>query len=388
MADWQTRKLNDLCTKITVGHVGSMASQYVPDGISFLRSQNVKPGRIDISSIKYIDRGFHERLAKSQLRAGDLVIVRTGEPGATAVIPNDLGPANCSDLVIARPRPEVDARFLCYAINETAREFIRAHTVGAVQQHFNVASAKELTLQIPPLLEQEAIAAALGALDDKIAINDRIVVTADGLIRALFVIALQQPGNRTLPLTKVVSITFGAPFSSTDFNSEHQGLPLLRIRDLKTFVPQVWTEQRLARDFLVAPGDTVAGMDAEFRPTFWLGKAALLNQRVLHAQSRLGGGSALAREALRHPLAEVESYKTGTTVAHLNKGDLDKLEVMIPSETRVEEFEATAEPLREQIVAASQQTHALAALRDTLLPQLMSGKLRVRDAERIVEDAT
>ncbi|MEU8270514.1 restriction endonuclease subunit S [Sphaerisporangium sp. NPDC049002] len=314
-------------------------------------------------------------------------MVRTGEPGATAVIPDDLGPVNCSDLVIAKPRSNVDARFLCYAINETAREFIKAHTVGAVQQHFNVASAKELTLRVPSLLEQRAIAVLLGALDDKILINERIIDTADKLIRIMFTAALEAPGSRTIPLISAVSITFGAPFASSEFNAKCRGIPLLRIRDLKTFTPQTWTNQRLSRDFLVMPGETVAGMDAEFRPTFWLGEPALLNQRVLHAQSRLGGGSALAREALRPSLAEVESYKTGTTVAHLNKGDLEKLEVTIPSETQIQTFEAIAEPLRKQIVEASAQSRTLGVLRDTLLPQLMSGRLRIRDAEQIVEDS-
>ncbi len=162
MAEWPVRELGDLCTRVTVGHVGSMASRYVSEGIPFLRSQNVKRGRLDLAGLKYIDDNFHRELAKSQLNAGDLVIVRTGEPGVAAVVPDGIGPLNCSDLVIARPAPGVDVRFMCYAINETAEEFVRAHTVGAVQQHFNVASAKKLALKVPSLPEQQAIAAASG----------------------------------------------------------------------------------------------------------------------------------------------------------------------------------------------------------------------------------
>lgn len=387
MAEWPIRELGDLCSRVTVGHVGSMASRYVPAGVPFLRSQNVKPGRIDMGSIVYIDEAFHSELAKSQLRAGDLVIVRTGEPGVAAVVPEGVGQLNCSDLVIARPAPGVNVRFLCYAINETAGHYIRAHTVGAVQQHFNVASAKRLALHLPSIAEQRAIVDLLGALDGKIAVNERIASTVDELIRKLWNYHLREPGGRETSLLDALEITFGAPFGSSDFNSEGTGRPLLRIRDLKTFVPKVWTTQRLDKELVVATGDVVAGMDAEFRPVFWLGEGALLNQRVMHVRSRVGGGSPLCREALRGPLALVESYKTGTTVAHLNKRDLTTLSVEIPSAEAVSSFESATAPLHERLVAGVAENRTLAALRDTILPQLMSGKLRVCDAEKIVEDA-
>jgi len=128
-------------------------------------------------------------------------------------------------------------------------------------------------------------------------------------------------------------------------------------------------------------------MDAEFRPAFWLGEEALLNQRVMHARSRVGGGSPLCREAMRDPLALVESYKTGTTVAHLNKSDLTTLSVEIPSAEAVSSFESATAPLHERMIADAAENRTLVTLRDTLLPHLMSGKLRIRDAERIVEDA-
>ncbi|MFF7901565.1 MULTISPECIES: restriction endonuclease subunit S [unclassified Streptomyces] len=388
MTEWQRRKLGDLCTRITVGHVGSMASRYTESGIPFLRSLNIKRGGLDLSSLKFIDDAFHAELAKSQLKFGDLVIVRTGDPGTAALIPDDLGPMNCSDLVIVTPGPEVDARFLCYAINETAQDFVKAHTVGAVQQHFNVKSAKQLEISLPPISVQLKVSELLGALDDMIAINERIAARVDTLIGYLFRAALYQPDPRQLPLLEALQVTFGSPFASSDFSTEGLGRPLLRIRDLKTYEPQIWTTQSLEKELVVDSGDVVAGMDAEFRPTFWLGKPALLNQRVMHVQPRVGGGRALAREALREPLAAVESYKTGTTVAHLNKSDLSMLSVQVPSERATTVFGSKAEPLRQRLVATAAESRALAALRDTLLPQLMSGRLRVKDAEKIVEDAT
>ena len=69
------RKLDDVCEQITVGHVGSMANQYKADGVPFLRSQNIRPFRVSLENLVFIDEGFHKTLAKSQLRPGDVAVV-------------------------------------------------------------------------------------------------------------------------------------------------------------------------------------------------------------------------------------------------------------------------------------------------------------------------
>ena len=98
--EWRNVALEDVAADVTVGHVGPMASEYVERGIPFLRSQNVEPLRINDTDLKFITEDFHARLKKSALSPGDVVIVRTGKPGACAVVPATLSVANCSDLVI------------------------------------------------------------------------------------------------------------------------------------------------------------------------------------------------------------------------------------------------------------------------------------------------
>ena len=188
MADngWAEFVLDDVAADVTVGHVGSMASEYVETGVPFLRSKNVEPFGVDWNDMRYVSPGFHQRLKKSALSPGDVVIVRTGKPGTAAVIPNSLPEANCSDLVIVRPGPDLDARYLVYYLNSLAVHHVNAHLVGAVQQHFNVSSARKLRMRLPPLPEQKAIAHILGTLDDKIELNGRMNATLEGMARALF----------------------------------------------------------------------------------------------------------------------------------------------------------------------------------------------------------
>jgi len=165
---WADRLLGSLCHRITVGHVGSMANAYKPSGVPFLRSQNIRPFKVSVENMVFIDEEFHTSLEKSSLAAGDVAIVRTGYPGTAAVIPESLGVANCSDLVIVKPGPEVDPHFLAAFFNSSfGKSQVGGKLVGAAQKHFNVGAAKEVTLHLPPIAEQRIIVAAAMQIRDE-----------------------------------------------------------------------------------------------------------------------------------------------------------------------------------------------------------------------------
>lgn len=183
----------------------------------------------------------------------------------------------------------------------------------------------------------------------------------------------------------MVKVDFGEAFKGADFSEPGVGRPLIRIRDLKTFKSQIWTTEVRPSEVMVMPGDVVVGMDAEFRPTSWLGNPGLLNHRVCRVRGKYFG-NAFAREVLKAPLIRVENFKSATTVIHLNKGDLERVKLLIPSSTALESFETTAEPLYTLRISLAVENRTLAATRDALLPQLMSGRLRVKDAQKLVEE--
>ena len=158
----EMHQLRDVCEEITVGHVGPMATQYRATGIPFLRSQNIRPFRVVLDNLVFIDKRFHRALAKSSLRPGDVVIVRTGYPGTAAVIPETLTECNCSDLVIARPGKEVDPHYLALFFNsDHGKRLVAGRLVGAAQKHFNVTAAKQVGISLPSISEQRRIAARL-----------------------------------------------------------------------------------------------------------------------------------------------------------------------------------------------------------------------------------
>lgn len=182
-----SRLLGELCHEITVGFVGSMTNEYIEDGIPFLRSKNVDEYDVKWDDMKYVSSEFHKKLSKSALKPGDVAIVRTGKPGTTCVIPNSLDEANCSDLVIARVNNELLCpHYLSYFMNAMAHGQVNAHVVGAVQQHFNVGSAKKLEIPLPSRSIQAKIVQVLKTLDDKLKINRQINQTLEQMAQALF----------------------------------------------------------------------------------------------------------------------------------------------------------------------------------------------------------
>ncbi|WP_213804775.1 restriction endonuclease subunit S [Granulicella sp. dw_53] len=159
---WKQQRLDDVCSDITVGHVGSMIKEYRDDGVPFLRSQNIRPFRISLENVVYIDAAFNATLKKSQLRPGDLAIVRTGYPGTAAVIPSDLPISNCSDLVIVRPGPALDPFYMAHFFNSAhGKRLVLGNLVGSAQKHFNIGSAKSVSVPVPSLKQQQQVVSML-----------------------------------------------------------------------------------------------------------------------------------------------------------------------------------------------------------------------------------
>jgi len=367
-----------------------MASRYTESGIPFLRSLNIKRGRVDLSAVKYIDEDFHRELAKSQLLPGDLAIVRTGEPGTTALIPEGLGPLNCSDIVIARPGPNVDARFLCYAINETSQEFVKAHTVGAVQQHFNVKSAKELTIRMPALAHQRTISRLLGALDDKIAVNERIAATADDLLRALYQDSCDKSSKAVTIQELGTLIRDSVPASALTGGEHYIGLEHMPRRNMWLSTWGESTELASGKSAFRS-GDVLFG---KLRPYFHKVGLALTTGvcstdiLVIRPVKQTHLGWLLLALSSDEVVAHASAVGDGTRMPRTKWKDLGSFGVPWPGDEAAAQLNATVQAVAARVRASVLESQALAALRDTLLPQLMSGRLRVKDAEKIVEDAT
>jgi type I restriction enzyme S subunit len=149
--DWEHYSLAQVCNDITVGYVGPMSAEYRETGVPFLRSQNIRPFKVSLANIVFVSEQFNSMLKKSELRPGDVAIVRTGYPGTAAVVPDSLPLANCSDLVILRPSEKIDPSFIVHFFNSTfGKEMVMGKIVGSAQKHFNIGAAKQVQIPVPP----------------------------------------------------------------------------------------------------------------------------------------------------------------------------------------------------------------------------------------------
>ncbi|MYF57584.1 MAG: restriction endonuclease subunit S [Gammaproteobacteria bacterium] len=158
-AHWQVKPLKYISPRISVGIVVTPAAYYSDEGVLAIRGLNVRPMGFDFSDSRTISEEGHKLHLKSQLHEGDLVAVRTGDPGTTSVITSDLEGTNCVDLVIIRRTAEASSRFLGWFLNgDAARVQYAIGSEGALQLHFNVETSKQVTVALPPQAEQTEIA--------------------------------------------------------------------------------------------------------------------------------------------------------------------------------------------------------------------------------------
>jgi type I restriction enzyme, S subunit len=163
---WAWRRLRDISERVSVGHVGPTLKYYCSkaEGIPFVRSQNVRPGRLELDDVQYITPEFHRALTKSQLKAGDLLVVRVGaNRGDVCVVPNGIGSLNCANVVFARPFQGISEYLDLFCQSKIGRDMLLDMTTGSAQGVLNTMSVAELPIPIPPEDEQEEVIRRIGS---------------------------------------------------------------------------------------------------------------------------------------------------------------------------------------------------------------------------------
>ena len=163
--DWGVAKLDDVCEWIGVGIASSTTHAYAKDGIPIIRNQNIKEGYIDSSNLLRINLEFDQNNKTKRIRTGDVLSVRTGYPGLSAVVPPEFDQCHCFTTLISRPNINIlKPEYLCWWINsDCGKRFVLSGQAGGAQQNFNVGELRKMPLAIPPKDEQQRIA---GIIED------------------------------------------------------------------------------------------------------------------------------------------------------------------------------------------------------------------------------
>lgn len=165
--DWDVRRLDQISPSQSVGLVINPSSYFSERGtIAMLLGSNIEPNRINHEAARRISDASNKLIPASRLSAGDLVTVRVGEPGVTAVVPAHLDGCNCASMMIVRKGERFDSRWLCYLMNSPmGLRQVRDVQYGTAQKQFNISDAVGFLFPYPRRAEQEAIAEALSDAD-------------------------------------------------------------------------------------------------------------------------------------------------------------------------------------------------------------------------------
>lgn len=401
--EWKEVRLGNVCEIYgRIGFRGYTTNDLVDtpkEGAISLSPKNIINGELNLEQCTYIKWDKYYESPEIMINPNEIVITKTGSSvGRTTFVRRVVHPMTLNPQLVVLKNISENAEFLSYYIKSALfQSVLKSIVVGSAIPTLSQKNLANLMINVPKEFEdQRRIASILSSLDRKIELNNKINADLEEMAQAIFKnwfvdfepfkdgkfvdseLGMIPEGWKVGSPYEYVKVVYGAPYKSAKFNDNGEGLPLIRIRDLKDCNPQFYTPEILPQTEYVNMGDIVAGMDAEFIPHIWKGNTGLLNQRVCKLMPQQTSISNLFVLYLMKPELEfVQSYKTGTTVSHLGKADIDKFVVVLPPLKVVEECSKILDSILQRIKNISAESRTLSLLRDTLLPRLMSGELEV-----------
>src|ERR1017187_1415847 len=154
---WEVRRLKHISPFIAVGIVVNPSNYVTDDGLPFIYGGDIREGVIDWENSRRITRESSEANSKTRLKAGDLLTVRVGAPGVTAVVPSECEGGICASVMLVC-QGSFNSNWLCYAMNTRIVRFqVEVVQYGAAQEQFNISHAVNFWTPTPPRVEQDEI---------------------------------------------------------------------------------------------------------------------------------------------------------------------------------------------------------------------------------------
>ena len=397
MVEWKEYKLGEVCNTISDTYKGNA------ENVVLINTSDVLEGKC-LNHIKTPNKDLKGQFKKTFQK--DDILYSEIRPANKRYAYIDFDATDyiaSTKLMVIRHNERILPQYLFYKLKNQAvldeLQMLAESRSGTFPQ-ITFSEVANLEIKLPPIEQQHRILGILKSLDDKIEvnrkINENLEQQAQALFKSWFVdfepfkdgefveseLGMIPKGWKLKRIYEYVDVIYGAPYKSSLFNDNKEGLPLIRIRDLKTNTPQFYTPEILPNTEYIKAGDIVAGMDAEFTPYVWQGERGVLNQRCCKFKGKYEGISNYYILFLVKPELEyVQSYKTGTTVSHLGKSDIDRFVFLTPPLDIVLAFSEIVNPMIKEVVNRANEARRLASLRDTLLPKLMSGEIKVNDMQ-------
>ncbi len=413
MTDRATVPLSEVAD--VTGGYAFKSKEYVPSGHFILRTLNISDqGRIDKSSAVFLSQEDVNKYSKFSLSAFDTVFVRVGSPGKTGIVTTSDLPALLNDNMwrIRAKKGKCDPRFLHYCVLTNKRK-IEVFASGSAQSFLRLDDCRAMLVEVPPLADQKAIAHILGALDDKIELNQKMNQTLEEVAKAIFKswfvdfdpVRAKAEGRPTglppeisdlfpneLVDSEIGEIPKGwSVFTLGDLVTPKKGKSITKKKVIEGSVPVVAgglspayyhnTSNVKAPAVTVSASGANAGFARLYNKDIWASDCSFISEEQTPFVFLWYVFLKIHQEKIYH-------MQQGAAQPHIYPSDLMRLQLAYPESDELwcRALDLIA-PMFLRIGNAEKESETLSELRDTLLPRLISGDLRIPDAETFLEEA-
>jgi len=431
-SEWQIASVADLQREgillVEDGNHGEYRprpDEFVENGVAFIRAADMDAGRVLFNSASKINSHARQRITKGIGAPGDVLLSHKGTVGKVALVPMDAPEFVCSPQTTfwRTCQPDSLDRGYLYAYLRSPSFHAQLATRASetdMAPYVSLTSQRGLSVTLPPIDMQRAIAHILGTFDDKIEKNRRMYETMKAMARALFKSwfvdfgpVRAKIGGRGPGLPKPLADLFPARLVDSELGEIPEGwkvkslnqiarflnglalqkyppaeddrwLPVIKIAQLRS--GRVAGADRasadLESDYIVTDGDILFSWSGTLECVLWAGGPGALNQHLFKVTSMeyprwlCYFGIHLHLDDFRHIAAG-----KATTMGHIQRHHLSDAKVAVPPNPMLRAIDHYLAPMFEGLWKRDVESRTIAALRDTLLPMLISGDLRVEDPE-------
>lgn len=409
MSEWKDVRLGDICSS--------------QNGYAFKSSSFNPQGKINVIKIKELKNGFVEftddtakldikpELDKFIISKGDVLFALTGDPitrpnpsswvgrvslynfNDPAYLNQRVGKIICGD--------RIDNLFLYYFFRQfSVFKTLASQAKGSASQaNISLKDILDTVVKIPLLNEQQEIASILSSLDDKIAVNRRICENLEAQAQALFKhwfidfapfkngkfveseLGMIPEGWKVGTLTEIADYLNGLAMQKFPPLSVDDAIPVLKIKELGQSQCDNSSDKcskQIKPEYIIKNGDVVFSWSGTLMVDIWCGGICGLNQHLFKVTSD-NYPKWFYLMWTKHHLAEFIriAKDKAVTMGHIKRGDLEKALVAIPDSDTLDKMSKVMEDIHNQIINTRLESNSLSTLRDTLLPKLMSGQIKV-----------
>ena len=305
------------------------------------------------------------------------------------------------------PRDGFSSEFIYYLLKANT-EHLKNHASGTTFGELAGTTLQSLRFRFPHITEQRAIAHILGTLDDKIELNRRMNQTLEAMAQALFKSwfvdfePFRRQGMQDSPLGKipvgwvvkrldeVARFVNGLALQRYPPAGEDY-LPVIKIAELRRGVTESSGKASpyIDNEYIIEDGNVLFSWSGSLEVCIWCGGRGALNQHLFKVTSAYYP-KWFYYFWIKYHLPEFQAIASGkaTTMGHIQRYHLSNAFVAIPPQEELDQLDKVITPLVEHMVANNLKSRTIVEIRDVLLPKLLSGEIRVEDAEKFVEVKT